>query len=130
MQIRISFISVFIWLVIGLIISIPYNWLVDGDHESFSNLLVFSPGVVLLLSLFFLLGWKNCVRELRKTWLTVFGAGIVIFLMPIILRFVSMGLKALELNSISEFVFRYRFAGIPACFILMVIIAVSIKPSK
>ena len=103
------------WIVAGLILGIPYTWLA-GSSEHSINVFVFAPPISLFLLFMFLFA-KHCpYGKDRKWYFGAFWTLIAFFSLPIILRFVSIGVKALGYIKTADFIFKYRYESIPVVF--------------
>ena len=104
-----------IWTIAGLTLGIPYT-LLAGSSEHVITVMAFAPPISLFLLFMFLFA-KHCPDKKDRRW--YFGAFwtlVAFFSLPIILRFVSMGLKTLGCIATADFIFKYRYESIPVVF--------------
>lgn len=110
----------FVYVVIGYLLSIPYTLVAGWDDRGIPLDTIFFFSMVLPATLF-LLGCLFCIsrdigtkeeRSVKKVARKIFWWGVGILLIPILVNGLSMILRQLGLTTIGAFVFEWRFASI------------------
>ncbi len=121
-----AMIIIIVWCVVGLILFFPYAWLAGGVQDPILSTImtVIAPIVVVALAVLLVLAREEIPEKGRRKFLVVFWTLLIICNLPIVLRFTSIGLKALSYALVSDFVFRYRFYSIPVATAIAVLVTV------
>ena len=126
MSFFVAMIIIIVWCVVGLLLFFPYAWLAGGVQDPILSTImtVIAPIVVVALAILLVLAKEEITGWGRRKFLIVFWTLLTICNLPIVLRFTSIGLKALNYAVISDFVFKYRFYSIPVAMAIAVLVTV------
>jgi hypothetical protein len=131
------FLLAIVWAIVGVVLAIPYNWLSGGGGDFVPVVVVYGPPVALFLLTVFLVS-KRMTNENGKRSFTFFWSLVALFNLPIILRFTSIGLKALKFKATADFIFKHRYESILVVFVVGFLILAAVgtirgfveKPTK
>ena len=115
---------IIVWAAIGFILFVPYVWLAGGVHDTtlFTVMMLVAPAVMLAFVVLIYLGRKSSTsRKEKRQFLAAFWILLTIVNLPIVARFISIGLRALNYVSVADFVFKYRFWSIPVAIVVVVL---------
>jgi len=107
------------YLLIGLIIAIPYTYLAGWDVNNVASAVLFSPLVLVVLCVFYLLGRKVRLSNL-KGYSVAFWVSLVYFFLPVIANGVSIFLEWIKLPY-GDLIFEHRYKTL---FVLPVVIII------
>ena len=116
---------IIVWAAIGFILFVPYVWLAGGVHDTtlFTVMMLVAPAVILAFVVLIYLARKfSTSRKEKRQFLAAFWILLTIVNLPIVARFISIGLRALNYVSVADFVFKYRFWSITVAIIIVVLV--------
>jgi hypothetical protein len=102
-----------IWIIVGIILAVPYVWLAGGYSDPAVIITFFGPGVCLLL--FFLYHISKVLKEIKP----FFWFLLVYSFLPVLLNGVSMLLKWMGVRGAADFIFNHRYESLAIIFILL-----------
>jgi len=113
-----------IWMVIGYILFVPYAWLAGGAHNMTLSavMIVVAPVVIIVFFILIIFARRTSNKKEKRGLLTAFWIFLTIVNLPIIVRFISVGLKALKWVAVADFVFKHRFWSILAATFIAVLV--------
>lgn len=115
------------WVIVGLFLFIPYAWLAGGVYDTTLSAIMplVAPAVIFVFALF-IFAARNpwIVREEKRGFITAFWILLTIVNLPIVLRFTSIGLKALNCAVVADFIFRYRFYSFLVVTVIAILVAI------
>jgi cytochrome bd-type quinol oxidase subunit 2 len=116
------FILIIVYLLIGLVIAVPYTYLAGWDVNVMPSTVMFSPLALIVIVVFYFMA-RGERRYKSRGFKTTFWISIIYFLLPVIANGVSILLRWLELPY-GDFVFEHRyqtFLVLPGIIIILLV---------
>jgi hypothetical protein len=116
------FILIIVYLLIGLVIAVPYTYLAGWDVNVMPSTVMFSPLVLVFLGILYLAARGERYSKSRG-FRTTFWISVVYFFLPVIANGVSILLRWLELPY-GDLVFEHRyqtFLVLPGIIIILLV---------
>jgi len=104
------------WVLTGMVLGIPYNWLANGTGGNLARLIVLTPPISLGLLIILIIARHYPFKEDRRKLFIMFWSVLGFFSLPIILRFASIGVKVLGYIKTADFIFKYRYESMAMVF--------------
>jgi len=112
-----------VWVIIGFILFLPYAWLAGGVYDgSLSTVMIIAAPAVILAFVILIFGRRALNKKERRGFLAAFWILLTIVNLPIVMRFISIGLRTLNYVAVADFVFKYRFRSILVAIIVVVLV--------
>ena len=115
---------IIVWVIIGFILSLPYAWLAGGVYDGAlsSIMIIAAPAVILGFIIIIAFMRRALDKKERRGLLAAFWILLTIVNLPIIMRFTSIGLRALNYVAVADFIFKYRFQSILMAVVVVILI--------
>lgn len=111
------------WVIVGFILFMPYAWLAGGVHDTTLSTIMMIAAPVVIFGFIIIISVRRALsKKERRGFLAAFWILLTIVNLPIVARFISVGLRAFNYVAVADFVFKYRFWSIPVAVVIVVLI--------
>jgi len=114
---------IIVWVIVGFILFMPYAWLVGGVHDTTLSSIMMIAAPVVIFGFIIIISVRRALgKKERRGFLAAFWILLAIVNLPIVARFISIGLRALKHVAAADFIFKYRFWSISVAMMIVVLV--------